>query len=176
MGRSGLSTALGRMRSRQRQMARSHFESVWRGRTANSSGSIGRVTTFGLVGGPDSGASPSPSPNLDQVAVLRRDQEGNADVWLMETGRGLLSHFTTHPAEDVFPYLVTRRPRHPVFVEPEWRVGALSETRDWRRRGVAPSSRPGGVVRFRLVTRWALPFISKTQRRDRLGPVDAAPA
>ena len=32
-----------------------------------------------------------------------RDATGNADVWLMETRRGVLSRFTTHPAEDVFP-------------------------------------------------------------------------
>ena len=55
------------------------------------------------VGAPDSGSSPSAAPDLDQVALLRRDSAGNADVWLMETRRGLLSRFTTHPAEDVFP-------------------------------------------------------------------------
>jgi TolB protein len=56
------------------------------------------------VGDPDSGGSPSAAPDLDQVALLRRDSDGNADVWLMETRRGLLSRFTTHPAEDIFPY------------------------------------------------------------------------
>ena len=84
------------------------------------------------VGNPDSGSSPSASPDLDQAAVLRRDAAGNADVWLMETRRGLLHRFTTHPAEDVFPELVPRRPEHPVFVEPECRMGALPKTRDWR--------------------------------------------
>ena len=62
------------------------------------------------VGNPDNGTSPSASPDLDQVAVLRRDAAGNADVWLMETRRGVLNRFTTHPAEDVFPVLVPRRP------------------------------------------------------------------
>ena len=46
------------------------------------------------VGNPDSGSSPSASPDLDQAAVLRRDAAGNADVWLMEARRGLLHRFT----------------------------------------------------------------------------------
>ena len=37
------------------------------------------------------------------MAVLKRDAIGNADVWLVETRRGILTRFTTHPKEDVFP-------------------------------------------------------------------------
>ena len=63
-------------------------------------------------------------------------------------GAGCLSRFTTHPAEDVFPVLVPRRPEHPVFVEPECRVGTLPETRDWRQRGIAAAGRTRTGVRI----------------------------
>ncbi|AMY08453.1 Serine/threonine-protein kinase PrkC [Luteitalea pratensis] len=49
------------------------------------------------------GMAPTASPGLEHIAMMRR-VGGNADVWLMETARGLLTKFTTHPAEDVFPY------------------------------------------------------------------------
>ena len=55
------------------------------------------------VGVPDNWTSPSASPDLSQLAVLKRDAIGNADVWLVETRRGVLTRFTTHPKEDVFP-------------------------------------------------------------------------
>ena len=56
-----------------------------------------------MVGNPGNWNSPSPSADLSRLAVAMRDATGNADVWLMETRRGILSRFTTHPAEDVFP-------------------------------------------------------------------------
>jgi Tol biopolymer transport system component len=55
------------------------------------------------VGNPDHWTSPSASPDFTQLAVLKRDATGNADVWLIETRRGVLTRFTTHPKEDVFP-------------------------------------------------------------------------
>lgn len=59
---------------------------------------------IGTVGAPDSGdvISPSLSPDGASVAFLRR-VNGNTDVWLLEMRRGLLSRFTDHGAEDIFP-------------------------------------------------------------------------
>ncbi len=59
---------------------------------------------IGTVGAPDSGLaiSPSISPDGGSLAFLRR-VNGNADIWLLETRRGLLSRFTEHAAEDIFP-------------------------------------------------------------------------
>ncbi|MEO7270821.1 MAG: hypothetical protein ABIX28_25740, partial [Vicinamibacterales bacterium] len=56
------------------------------------------------VGAPDSGdaLSPSISPDGKSVAFLRR-VDGNTGVWLLETRRGLLSRFTDHAAENIFP-------------------------------------------------------------------------
>ena len=58
----------------------------------------------GTVGAPDSALvlSPSISPDGSSLAFLRR-VNGNSDVWLLDTRRGVLSRFTDHAAEDVFP-------------------------------------------------------------------------
>ena len=59
---------------------------------------------LGEVGPLDAGISPSASPNLSQLVVLRRTlEESNNDVWAMDTRRGLMTRLTTNPAEDVFP-------------------------------------------------------------------------
>ena len=57
-----------------------------------------------MVGGRDDAGplSPNLSPDGRQLALLRR-VNGNADVWLLEVRRGLLSPFTNHAAEDIFP-------------------------------------------------------------------------
>ncbi len=55
------------------------------------------------VGNPDNWTSPSASPDRSQLAALKRDATGNADIWLLETRRGVITRFTTHPKEDVFP-------------------------------------------------------------------------
>ena len=57
---------------------------------------------LGEVGPLDAGVSPSASPDLSQLVVLR-GTEGNNDVWTMDTRRGLMTKLTTNPAEDVFP-------------------------------------------------------------------------
>ena len=76
-------------------LARPHTQFVW----------VDRVGPRNSTGGrPRQRCLPIGNPISDQVALLRRDSVGNADVWLMETRRGLLSRFTTHPAEDVFPH------------------------------------------------------------------------
>ena len=56
------------------------------------------------VGPPVSGfvTSPSPSPDGASLALLRR-VNGNSDIWLLETRRGVLSRFTDHASEDIFP-------------------------------------------------------------------------
>ena len=59
---------------------------------------------LGEVGPLDAGISPSASPDLSQLVVLRRTlEESNNDVWAMDTRRGLMTRLTTNPAEDVFP-------------------------------------------------------------------------
>ena len=59
---------------------------------------------IGTVGAPDRNMliSPSGSPDGGSLALLRR-VNGNSDVWLLETRRGVLSRFTDHPGEDIFP-------------------------------------------------------------------------
>ena len=61
-------------------------------------------TRLRTVGQPESGfvTSPSPSPDGAFLAMLRR-VNGNSDVWLFETRRGVLSRFTDHVGEDIFP-------------------------------------------------------------------------
>src|SRR4029077_8751111 len=44
----------------------------------------------------------SPSPDGSRVAIFRREA-ANADVWLLDSRRGLLSRFTTGIAENIFP-------------------------------------------------------------------------
>ena len=59
---------------------------------------------LGEVGPLDAGISPSASADLCQLVVLRRTvEEGNNDVWEMDTRRGLMTRLTTNRAEDVFP-------------------------------------------------------------------------
>ncbi len=59
---------------------------------------------LGEVGPLDAGISPSASPDLSHLVVLRRTlEETNKDVWVMDTRRGLMTRLTTDPAEDVFP-------------------------------------------------------------------------
>ena len=59
---------------------------------------------IGAVGAPDEAmvGSPSGSPDVGSVALLRR-VNGNSDVWLLDTRRGVLSRFTDHAREDIFP-------------------------------------------------------------------------
>ena len=91
-------------RSRPRREARSRFargpasverQFVWFDRSGKE---------IGTVGAPDGGfvASPSMSPDGGSLAFLRR-VNGNSDVWLLDTRRGVLSRFTDHAAEDIFP-------------------------------------------------------------------------
>jgi eukaryotic-like serine/threonine-protein kinase len=59
---------------------------------------------IGRVGDPD-GANPlSPSLSTDQRRLaLHRNDGGNVDIWLLETGRGGFSRFTTNSANDIHP-------------------------------------------------------------------------
>jgi Tol biopolymer transport system component len=61
-------------------------------------------TTLATLGSADATLplSPSLSPNGRSVAFLRR-VDANADVWLLETRRGVLSRLTDHLADDLFP-------------------------------------------------------------------------
>jgi eukaryotic-like serine/threonine-protein kinase len=56
------------------------------------------------VGAPDAAPalSASLSPDGSRVAV-HRGVDGNVDIWLLELGRGALSRFTSHPANDIHP-------------------------------------------------------------------------
>jgi dipeptidyl aminopeptidase/acylaminoacyl peptidase len=61
-------------------------------------------TEIGKVGEPDSAAplNPSLSPDARRVA-LDRTLNGNGDIWLLETARGVLSRFTFDAAGDLYP-------------------------------------------------------------------------
>ena len=121
-----------RTRCRQRRMARSHFELVWRGRTTNSSGSIGRGTTFGVW----AILTTLPRHLHPRIWIKRpfcgamQPEMPTCGSWKRGAAYSAASRLTpprtssrTGPATA----------GHPVFVEPECRVGALPETRDWRR-------------------------------------------
>jgi Tol biopolymer transport system component len=74
---------------------RPHTQYAWVDRSGRRLGDVGPL---------DAGNSPSASPDLSQLLLLRRNSsDGNKDVWSMDTRRGLMTRLTTHPAEDVFP-------------------------------------------------------------------------
>jgi len=60
--------------------------------------------TVGTVGDPDSAGalSPAMSPDRKRIALVRREG-GNGDVWLLDLQRAVLSRFTNHVADDMFP-------------------------------------------------------------------------
>ena len=68
---------------------------VWVDRSGKETGSVGARDTNMLI-------SPSGSPDGGSLALLRR-VNGNSDVWLLDTRRGVLSRFTDHASEDIFP-------------------------------------------------------------------------
>ena len=72
---------------------RPHTRYTWLDRSGRRLGEVGPL---------DAGESPSASPDLSQLVVLR-GTEGNNDVWAMDTRRGIMTQLTTDPAEDVFP-------------------------------------------------------------------------
>jgi len=92
--RAGLSAAGGNLAFRVGS-AHAERQFTWVDRSGNE---------VGTVGAPDSGDALSPSLSRDGggVAFLRR-VNGNTDVWVLETRRGVLSRFTDHVAEDIFP-------------------------------------------------------------------------
>jgi Tol biopolymer transport system component len=59
---------------------------------------------LGTVGEPDPGypLSPSLSPDGRRLA-MHRWVAGNTDIWILELGRGALSRFTTHAANEIWP-------------------------------------------------------------------------
>ena len=66
---------------------------VWFDRTGKETGTVGQ---------PESNPSLSPvvSPDGRRIAIHRM-VNGNTDIWLLDTERGGLSRFTTHPANDI---------------------------------------------------------------------------
>ena len=74
---------------------RAERQFVWVGRSGKE---------IETVGAPDDAfvVSPSISPDGGFLASLRR-VNGNSDVWLLDTRRGVLSRFTDNAAEDIFP-------------------------------------------------------------------------
>jgi serine/threonine protein kinase len=58
---------------------------------------------IGTIGDPDNeNLFPSASPDLGQLAFFSRNN-GNVDVWLLDTRRNVQSRFTDHVATDLFP-------------------------------------------------------------------------
>jgi Tol biopolymer transport system component len=74
--------------------SRPHTRYTWIDRSGRPLGEVGPL---------DAGVSPSASPDLGQLVLLRGSAEGNKDVWSMDTRRGVMTQLTTNPAEDVFP-------------------------------------------------------------------------
>jgi eukaryotic-like serine/threonine-protein kinase len=56
------------------------------------------------VGEPDRESPSSPSLSTDQRRLaVHRQVGGNTDIWLLETGRGILSRFTSNEANEIHP-------------------------------------------------------------------------
>ena len=70
---------------------------VWFDRAGREIGRVGDPDGFVLGGG-----DPSLSPNGRHIAVMRT-VDGNRDVWLLETTRGVLSRFTSENAANSGP-------------------------------------------------------------------------
>jgi len=68
---------------------------AWFDRSGKEISRVGEAVTRNL-------AQPSLSPDGQRV-VLYGNPEGNPDIWIFETKRGVFSRFTTHPADDVMP-------------------------------------------------------------------------
>jgi eukaryotic-like serine/threonine-protein kinase len=66
---------------------------VWFDRSGKEIAKVGNVDSAVPL-------SPALSPNGRRVA-LHRTVDGNIDIWLLDTGRGGLSRFTSHPANDL---------------------------------------------------------------------------
>jgi serine/threonine protein kinase/Tol biopolymer transport system component len=59
---------------------------------------------IGKVGDPDGGNPLSPSLSTDQRRLaVHRTVGGNVDIWLLDTGRGVLSRFTSNAANEIHP-------------------------------------------------------------------------
>src|SRR5262249_34463718 len=69
---------------------------IWLDRSGKQIGSIGEPDTMLAVGGL---SASSMSPDGSTVA-LERSVNGNVDIWLMETARGLLRRLTSDPGID----------------------------------------------------------------------------
>ena len=58
----------------------------------------------GRVGEPDGGNPLSPGLSTDQRRLaVHRNVGGNVDIWLLDTGRGVLSRFTSNAANEIHP-------------------------------------------------------------------------
>ena len=68
---------------------------VWFDRSGKETSKLGEPVSTSL-------SDPSLSPDGQRV-VLYRNEDGNTDVWLFDIKRGVLSRFTTDPADDVVP-------------------------------------------------------------------------
>jgi eukaryotic-like serine/threonine-protein kinase len=56
------------------------------------------------VGNPDGESPSSPSLSADQRRLaVHRNVDGNTDIWLRDTGRGILSRFTSNEASEIHP-------------------------------------------------------------------------
>jgi Tol biopolymer transport system component len=68
---------------------------AWFDRSGNELRRVGEVFL--------NGRAPSLSPDGQRVAFFREGGDGNIDIWLLETERGVFSRFTFDPANDVLP-------------------------------------------------------------------------
>jgi Tol biopolymer transport system component len=59
---------------------------------------------LGNVNDPDAGGQLNPAISPDgRLVAFNRAASGNADIWLLELGRGALSRFTSDPTPDIYP-------------------------------------------------------------------------
>jgi Tol biopolymer transport system component len=59
---------------------------------------------LGNANDPDAGNPLNPSLSPDgRLVAFNRSANGNADIWLLELGRGALSRFTSDPTPDIYP-------------------------------------------------------------------------
>jgi eukaryotic-like serine/threonine-protein kinase len=68
---------------------------AWFDRSGNELRRVGEVFL--------NGRAPSLSPDGQRVAFFREGTDGNIDIWLLETERGVFSRFTFDAANDVMP-------------------------------------------------------------------------
>ena len=134
---------------------------VWLDRSGKEIGTVGDADSEKLF--------PSASPDLGQLAFFGR-VNGNVDIWLLETRRGVLSRFTDHVGDDVGP-VWSRDGSRIAFTSDRNGDSAACTRRARRAAGSEELLLQGQATPLRLVARRQHPVVSSGQRP--LGAADA---